>query len=77
MPIELKFPDPMEEARKRGQEFQRLPPDERVRQLFDTIETGLVLVRESPNREAIDRLFLKRELEWQNIQKELFRKHGR
>src|SRR5262249_35095181 len=56
--IELNFPDRLEEARRRGREFQTLPPDERVRQLFDTIETGLILVRESPNREAIDRLFL-------------------
>jgi hypothetical protein len=72
----LQFPDPQEQARRRGEEFRRLSPDERLRQLFDTIETGMVLIRESKNRQTIDQQHLKREQEWQDIQKELIRRYG-
>src|SRR5262249_51807110 len=61
MELPYRFPDPLEEAARRAQEFQRLPPDERLRQLMDVIETGLVLARLSPNREAGERLFQERE----------------
>jgi hypothetical protein len=71
----LQFPDPQEEARERAEKFQRLPPAEQFRQLVDTIETGMALIRESPNRSAIDKLFVEREQQWQEIQKELFRRH--
>ncbi len=77
MTLPLRFPDPAAEARRRAEEFQRLSPDQRVRELLDTIETGLILIRESPNRGAIERLTMEREVEWQRIQKELFRTHGR
>jgi predicted transposase YdaD len=77
MSIPLQFPDPLEEARQRAEEFQRLAPDTRLRQLLDTIETGMVLLRESKNRQTIDRLYLDRELQWQSVQRELFRRHAR
>jgi hypothetical protein len=77
MNLPFRFPDPQDEARKRAEEFQRLPPDERLRELMDTIDTGLVLIRMSPNREVIDRLTKQREQEWQNIQQELFRRYAR
>jgi len=77
MNLPFRFPDPQDEARKRAEEFQRLPPDERLRELMDTIDTGLVLIRMSPNREVIDRLTEQREQEWQNIQQELFRRYAR
>jgi len=73
----LQFPEPKEEARKRGEALQCLPTDERIRQILDTIETGMILIRESKDRPAIDRLFLEREREWQSIQRELFLRHGR
>jgi hypothetical protein len=72
-----KFPDPQEEARKRCLAFQRLPPDERIRLMLDTIESGLALLRSSPHREAIDRVHAERRREWRAIQRELFRRHGR
>jgi len=77
MNLPFRFPDPQDEARKRAEEFQCLPPDERLRELMDTIDTGLVLIRMSPNREVIDRLMEQREQEWQNIQQELFRRYAR
>jgi hypothetical protein len=76
MELPLKFPDPMEEARKRAEEFQRLSPDDRVRAMMDTIESGLALIRSSPHREAIDRVHAERRREWRAIQRELFRRHG-
>jgi hypothetical protein len=76
MELPLKFPDHHEEARKRAAEFQRLSPSERWRAIGDVIESGLELIRSSPHREAIERVTAEREREWQNIQKELFRRHG-
>lgn len=76
MDLPFRFPDPLEDATKRAEQFQRLPQDERVRQLMDVIQTGMILVRESPNREAMERVFQQREAEWQRIQRECFARHG-
>ena len=70
--LPLRFPDPREEAYRRAQEFRRLPPEKRLQDLLDVIETGMFLVRQSPKRQIMDQLFLKREAEWQRIQQELF-----
>jgi hypothetical protein len=77
MNLPLQFPDPQDVARERAAEFQRLSPDERLRELMDTVDSGLVLIRASPDRAAIDRLTEEREREWQHIQRELFRRYGR
>ena len=77
MDLPWHFPDPHEEARRRGQEFQQLSPNQRLRELLDTIETGMVLIRESPNRRMIDQLHLDREAQWQSYQRELFHRHGK
>jgi hypothetical protein len=74
--LPLRFPDPREEACARAAEFRRLPPQKRLEHLLDVIETGMVLIRESPKRQIMDQLFLKREAEWQRIQRELFA-HGK
>ena len=74
--LPLCFPDPREEAYARAQEFRRLSPEKRLKYLLDVIETGMILMRESPKRQIIDQLFLKREAEWQRIQQELFA-HGK
>ena len=76
MDLPLKFPDPHEKARRRCQAFQRLSPDERIRLMLDTIESGLALIRSSPHREAIDRVHAERRREWRAIQRELFRRYG-
>jgi hypothetical protein len=76
MDLPWKFPDPMDEARKRAAEFQRLSPDERVRLMLDTIESGLALIRSSPHRAAIERVHAERRAEWRAIQRELFRRHA-
>lgn len=70
------FPDPQEEARRRAREFQQLPAAERLAAILDTIQTGMLLLSVSPQREAIDRLFLEREAAAQRIQRELIQRHG-
>jgi hypothetical protein len=76
MDLPLRFPDHLEEARKRAAEFQRLSPSDRWRAIEDVIESGLELIRSSPHRAAIERVTAEREREWKDIQKELFRRHG-
>jgi hypothetical protein len=73
--LPLRFPDPREEAYARAVEFRRLPPQKRLEYLLDVIDTGMTLIRESPKRQVMDQMFLKREAEWQRIQQELFA-HG-
>lgn len=74
--LPLRFPDPREEAHARTLEFRQLPPKKQLESLLDVIETGMILIRESPKRQVIDKLFLDREAEWQRIQRELFA-HGK
>jgi hypothetical protein len=76
MDLPWRFPDPQEEARQRAAEFQRLTPEERLRELLDTVETGLVILRASPHRAAIERVTLEREEEWRRAHREMFRRHG-
>jgi hypothetical protein len=56
MDLPLKFPDRHEEARKRGQAFQRLSSNERWRHIADTVAAGSILIEQSPHRRAIQRL---------------------
>jgi hypothetical protein len=72
MELPLKFPDPMEEARKRAEEFQRLSPDDRWREIAAMFAFGWATVQASPRRAAIEARMEEREREWQRIQKELF-----
>ena len=76
MELPYRFPDPLAKAARRADEFQRLPRDEKLRQLFDVIQTGLVLLQDSAHRKVSDRLFLQRAADWQRIQRELFSRHG-
>lgn len=76
MKLPYRFPDPQEESRRRAQEFQQLPVAERLAAMLDTIQTGLFLLSVSPQRAAIDRLFLEREAAAQRIQRELIQSYG-
>jgi hypothetical protein len=76
MNFPLKFPDHHEEARKRAEEFQRLSPDERWREMGAMMALGWAMVKASPHRAAVERMMEEQELEWQRIQKELFARHG-
>lgn len=76
MELPWTFSDPQEEARRAGLAFQRLSTNDRLRQLADTINAGMIMLRESPHRAKIDELYLKREAEWKQFYEELFRQHG-
>jgi len=70
--LPLRFPDPREEAYARAQEFRRLSPQQRLESLLDVFETGMMLIRQSPKRQLLDQMYLKREDQWRRIQQELF-----
>ena len=69
---QLRFPDWREECRARSLEFRRMSPEDRMRCFSDVLETGMILLRDSPQRDFSERLFREREAEWQRIQSELF-----
>ena len=75
MELPWKFPDPMDEARKRAAEFQRLSPDDRWREIAAMFAFGWATVKASPRRAAIEARMDEQEREWQHIQKELFARH--
>jgi hypothetical protein len=77
MELPYHFPDPLEEAARRAREFQRLPPDERWRQIAVLMELGLTMARSSPRRHWVEARLEEQENEWRRIQQELFRHHGR
>jgi hypothetical protein len=72
----LSFPDPHAEARARAEEFRRLTPAERWREILALAEFGLEMVRSSPRRSDIERRWTAQEEEWQRLQRELFARHG-
>ncbi|MCI0637508.1 MAG: hypothetical protein L0Y72_01290 [Gemmataceae bacterium] len=76
MNLPWKFPDPQELARKRAEEFQRLTPDERWREMAALMAFGWAMVRSSPHRDAIEKRMEEHERQWRKIQKEIIVKHG-
>jgi hypothetical protein len=76
MTLPYNFPDPLEESRRRSEEFQRLTVPERLAEILDTFLAGMYLRDVSPHKELIDRMFLEKEVIAQDIQRELIRRHG-
>jgi hypothetical protein len=74
MTAALHFPDPQEQARRRAEEFQRLPPEARWRELASLMAFGWAMA--SPDREAIEKRMADQERRWREIQQELFARHG-
>jgi len=70
------FPSPVDEARARAEEFRRLSPEERWRQIAELMEMGLNMVRNSPRRAEIEQRMEAQEAQWQRLQRELFRRYG-
>lgn len=73
----LNFPEAADVAYARAQEFQKLSADERLKQIEELMRIGLDMVRQSPRREEIQRRLESQELEWRQIQRQLFEKYGR
>lgn len=76
MPLPYQFPDPLEVARLRAEEFQRLSVEQRWREIAALSALGLKMLRGSPEREAMEKRMLESELNWQEIQRGLFARHG-
>jgi hypothetical protein len=76
MNLPYRFPDPREEARRRAREFQQLSPTERWTELAAMMAFGLQMVASSPKRQMIEQRMAEEEAEAQQIQRELFRRHG-
>jgi len=72
----LKFAKPAEEAYARAQEFRRLPPEERWKQIAALMELGLNMVRNSPRRAEIEHRMEAQEAEWQLLQRKVFSQYG-
>jgi hypothetical protein len=74
--LPLKFPNSGEEAYARAQEFRRLSPDERWKQIAELMEIGMNMVRDSPRRAEIERRMEAQEVEWQRLQRKVFNQYG-
>lgn len=72
----LKFPDPRATARKQAEEFQRLSPDARWRELAALAAFGWAMVRSSPDPAAVEKRLEEQEAHWQQIQRDLFARYG-
>ena len=70
--LPLKFPNPADEAYARAQEFRRLSPEERWKQISELMELGMSMVRNSPKRAEIERRMEAQETEWQRLQWKVF-----
>lgn len=68
----LPFPDPLLVEREMSEQLQRLSLEQQDEAIRDVLLTGDMLLRDAPNRSVLDQMFLRREEEWQRIQRELF-----
>ena len=73
--LPLRFPDPRVEARARAEEFRRLTPEGRWREIVALMAVGLNMADTSPRRAAIAERWDAQEAEWQRLQKRGFAKH--
>lgn len=77
MTLPIEFPDPQAKARRRAEEFQRLSPDARWREMAALMALGWAMVQSSPDPLAAQRRMDDQELQWQRIQRELFLHHAK
>ena len=73
--LPLRFPDPRAEAQARAEEFRRLDPEDRWREIAALMVLGLNLVQASPRRAAIAQRWEAQEAEWRRLQQTEFAKH--
>jgi hypothetical protein len=73
--LPLRFPDPRAEARARAEEFRRLAPEGRWREIAALMALGLNMAHASPRRAVIAQRWEAQEAEWRRLQKTEFAKH--
>jgi hypothetical protein len=74
--LPLRFPDQRAEARARAEEFRRLAPEGRWREIAALMALGLSMAQASPRRAAIAERWEAEEAEWRRLQRTEFAKHG-
>ena len=74
--LPLRFPNAADEIRARTQEFRRLSPKERWKQIAELMEIGMNMVRTSPRRAEIERRMEAQEAEWKQLQRRVFSQYG-
>lgn len=74
--LPLHFPDPRAEAKARAEEFRRLKPERRWREITALMAMGLNMARSSPRRDFIEKRWQAQEADWQRLQKTLFSQHA-
>jgi hypothetical protein len=74
--LSLQFPNQARERYLRAQEFQRLSPEDRWRQIAELMEFGMNMVLSSPRRAEIEQRMEAQEAEWRRLQQEMFSKYG-
>ncbi len=72
----LEFPNAADEIFARAQEFRRLSPEERWKQISQLMEIGMNMVHNSPRRAEIELRMEAQEAEWQLLQRKLFSQYG-
>ncbi len=72
----FRFPNPAREAYARAQEFHRLSPEDRWKQIAELMQIGMNMVHCSPRREEIERRIEAQEAEWQRLQQKVFSQYG-
>jgi hypothetical protein len=73
--LPLRFPERGAEARARAEEFRRLAPEGRWREIAALMVLGLNMAHASPRQAAITERWESQEAEWQRLQKTIFAKH--
>jgi hypothetical protein len=74
--LPIPFPSQSEKIQREVAEFRRLSSTERFLQIFGLSAFCEGLLEQSPRRDAILAQRLASEEEWQQTQKELFKRHG-
>ena len=59
-----------------AQEFRRLSPHERWKQITELMEIGMNMVHVSPRRAEIERRMEAQEAEWKRLQQRVFSQYG-
>jgi len=74
--LPLRFPNSAAEVYARAQEFRRLSPEERWKQIAELMEIGMNMVQASPRRAEIERRMEAQEAEWKRLQRKVFSQYG-
>jgi hypothetical protein len=73
---QLRFSDESDTIREEAQAFRRLSPTERMLAILDLVASGERMMRDSPCRDAANRLRAEHEEQWRRAYRELFTRHG-